>query len=86
MTMGRRPTMDLEPRLLTRAEAATYCKLSPSGFDEWISEGRLPKAIPDTHRWDRKAIDLALDKASGIEPESPSAYDRWKAGGHVRAT
>lgn len=74
------------PRLMTRAEAAAYCKLSPRGFDNWVKEGRVPPSIPDTHRWDRKALDLALDKIAGLPTTMPSAYDEWKAGRHVRAT
>jgi len=79
--------MAVSPRLLTRAEAAAYCRLALSSFDAWVTAGRLPKAIPDTHRWDRHAIDSALDKISKLAPEiEPSAYDRWKAGRHARAS
>lgn len=70
---------------MTRAEAAAYCHLTPSAFDSWIAAARLPPAIHGTHRWDRKAIDLALDKASGIATTTPSAYDEWKAESDVYA-
>lgn len=77
----------MTPRLLSRAEAAAYCSLSAAGFDNWIAAGRLPPAIPGTHRWDRKAIDAALDKISKLAPTNePSAYDQWKAGRHARAS
>jgi len=77
----------VSPRLLTRAEAAAYCRLALSSFDAWVIAGRLPKPIPDTHRWDRRAIDLALDKISNLTPNiEPSAYERWKAGRHARAS
>lgn len=68
----------MTPRGLSREAAATYCGLSLSGFDDWVADGRIPKAIPGTRRWDRKAIDLALDQASGLQ--SPSEFEKWRAG------
>lgn len=76
----------IQPRLMTKAQAAAYCELCPEQFSNWIKAGRIPGPIPDTHRWDRHAIDLALDKLSGIASESePSAFDAWKAGRNARA-
>lgn len=68
------------PRLLSRVEAATYCGLSPSSFSDWRRRGIVPGPVPGTHRWDRKALDGALDKVSGIGPQldEASAYDQWK--------
>lgn len=40
----------LEPRCLTIAEAAAYCGLTPRGFRHWVAIGRLPVALPSTHR------------------------------------
>ena len=54
------------PRLLTGTEAAEYCGLTLGTFLKWVEDGRVPRALPGTRRWDRKALDLALDKASGI--------------------
>ncbi|MGB3041759.1 MAG: hypothetical protein WBB98_01060 [Xanthobacteraceae bacterium] len=48
-------------------DAAAYLGLTPAAFNKWVAEGRIPKPLPGTRRWDRKAIDLALDKISGIE-------------------
>lgn len=77
----------MEPRLLTKKEAAEYCRVSISTFENWVREGLLPPSIPGTHRWDIKAIDLSLDRQSGIEPKSkPSAIEEWKAGRHARAS
>jgi len=53
-------------RLLTREEAAAYCRLSPQGFSRWVKSGRLPQPLSGTARWDLRAIDAALDLASGI--------------------
>ncbi|WP_194164508.1 helix-turn-helix transcriptional regulator [Microvirga thermotolerans] len=67
---------------MTKAEAATYCGLTPSGLSTWVKAGRLPGPVPGTRRWDRAAIDAALDKLSGIatkqfdQPEENEA-DRW---------
>lgn len=67
------------PRMLTREEAAAYCGLSPEGLTDWMRRGLVPKPIAGTHRIDRKALDAALDKLSGIEPErKSSALEEWK--------
>ncbi len=76
----------IEPRGLSKASAATYLGVTPETFSRWIAEGILPGPIPGTHRWDRKAIDAALDKHAGLTAQSSSsAYDRWKAGQDARA-
>lgn len=67
-------------RGLRRDQAADYLSLSLAGFDAWVHKGKIPGPIPGTKRWDRKAIDLALDRLSKIEQNPPSAYDRWKSG------
>lgn len=76
-----KPTPVIEPRCLTREQAAEYCGLSPAGFSTWQKQGLVPGPIPGTNRWDRKALDAALDKASGlseaqVQPED--AYTAWK--------
>ncbi len=78
--MARRAVIGLiEPRGLAREDAAAYCGLAPEGFDEWVKRGIVPGPIPGTQRWDRRAIDLALDRASGIDTVKKSALDEWKA-------
>jgi hypothetical protein len=65
-------------------DAAAYLGLTGAAFSKWVSEGRIPKPLPGTRRWDRKAIDLALDKASQIASPSvvPSsdvdAEEEWE--------
>lgn len=69
-------------RCLTKDEAAQYCGCqSLAAFDRWRRKGIVPDAIPGTNRWDRKALDRALDRASGIVTELTelSPYQRWKA-------
>ena len=76
--------LGIAPRLLTREQAAAYCGLSVSGFSAWMKSGRLPGAISGTVRWDMRAIDVALDSASGIGI-GPLALDQWKAK-HARSS
>lgn len=76
-----KPAPVIEPRCFTREQAADYCGLSPEGFAAWQRQGIVPGPIPGTKRWDRKALDAALDKASGLReavtvPED--AYTAWK--------
>ena len=68
-------------RGMTREEAAVYCGCeSMAAFSDWVRRGIVPGPLPGTHRWDRKAIDAALDRASGLETtlqESP--LEAWRA-------
>jgi hypothetical protein len=48
-------------------------------FSDWVRRGIAPGPIPGTHIWDRKAIDAALDRASGLAPtQEESNYAAWK--------
>ena len=74
------------PRLVTREDAAAYCRLSPQGFSQWIRLGRLPGPIAGTTRWDLKAIDAAIDSLSGLQAtKNVSPLDQWKAR-HARSS
>ena len=69
------------PRLLTREQAAAYCSLSVQAFSAWVRAGRLPPALPGTSRWDKTAIDIGLDKASGLltaARQKEDVFDEWK--------
>lgn len=63
----------IEPRVLSRSDAAAYCGIGTTLFDEMVSGGRLPKPSKFNNRtvWDRHALDAALDGlfASGGENE-----------------
>lgn len=82
MDAGERPNLSerVLPRLFTRAQAASYLNLSASAFDDWVRRGIVPAAIPRTKRWDRHAIDAALDRASDltISHQKDSIYGSWK--------
>ncbi|WOH58521.1 hypothetical protein [Bradyrhizobium sp. BWC-3-1] len=54
------------PRLLSGIDAATYCGITLATWSKWVAAGLMPKPVIG-RRWDKKAIDLALDKASGIQ-------------------
>ncbi|MEY9184881.1 helix-turn-helix transcriptional regulator [Bradyrhizobium sp. USDA 313] len=73
-----------EPRLMSGTDVANYCGITLATLSKWITEGRLPPPLPGTRRWDRKALDLALDKMSGIEAPVTHAqedeYTSWKNG------
>jgi hypothetical protein len=70
----------LPPRLVSRNAAADYCGLSVQGFSSWVRQGRLPGPLTGTARWDLRAIDAALDSASGISTAAtPSPLDEWRA-------
>jgi hypothetical protein len=60
----------MTPRSLTEEDAAAYCGCGVDAFDTWIKKGIVPGATPGTQRWDRKAIDVWLDRASGIQSEA----------------
>ena len=87
MARGTVENLAIVPRLLTRQEAAAYCRCeSLSAFSDWVRRGILPGPIPGTHKWDKKAIDSTLDRLSGLEPTiEPSPFDQWKAEQDARA-
>lgn len=71
-------------RILNAREAAAYCGLSLAGFRNWISRGIIPGRIKGTYKYDQKALDLAIDKASGIailnvNSQLLNPYEKWKA-------
>jgi hypothetical protein len=77
-----RPRRPVEPRGLSKDDAAVYCGCETvSAFNDWVRRGIVPGPIRGTHRWDRKAIDAALDRASGLAPTmtEQSDYAKWKA-------
>lgn len=73
-------------RLLTRSQAASYCNVSPATFSRWVAKGMLPSAIFKTNRWDRRGIDSALDRLSGIQTTKTNALDQWLEERNARAT
>jgi hypothetical protein len=72
-------SQDIQPRLLSGKTAAAYCGVTPATFSKWVAAGTMPKAVVG-RRWDRKAIDLALDKLSGIAApsEEEDDFEAWE--------
>ena len=66
----------LEPRCLSRDEAADYVGVSPSFFDQLVAEGRMPQPIHINSRrvWDRRQLDEAIDALRGAD----AGADDWK--------
>jgi predicted DNA-binding transcriptional regulator AlpA len=65
--------LSLEPRGLNRARAAAYVGVSPSLFDEMISDGRMPrpKRINSRVVWDRKRLDEAFEALPSEDEPNP---------------
>jgi hypothetical protein len=55
------------PRLLSKLEAARYLGYgNTKSLANLVAQGIIPGPIPGTARFDRLAIDAALDRASGL--------------------
>lgn len=72
-----------ERRVFNRKEAASYIGASVGYFDRLVREGKLPAAlpIPKVKRWDKAALDRALDEMSGTarpHEAQETAYDAWR--------
>lgn len=66
-----------EPRGLRREAAAGYVGVSPSKFDEWVNDGRMPKPkrVDKCVIWDRYQLDAAFDRLS----DPPATGSDWDA-------
>lgn len=62
MTAPRRSAPVL-PRLLNREQAAGYCGVGVTKFDEMVKDGRMPKprCIDARRLWDVRQLDAAVD-------------------------
>jgi hypothetical protein len=57
----------LTPRLLTTHQLAAYLGYGDIGsIAKLIKTGLIPSPLPGTRKWDRHAIDAALDRHSGL--------------------
>jgi hypothetical protein len=87
MTESRAPTRrrhlpsGMEPRYLSREEAAAYLGVSADLFDDEVSSGMWPAARRRGSKgtrltWDRRVLDAFADQAAGIpsEPPPPPAF------------
>jgi hypothetical protein len=71
----------MSKRLFSREEAAVYCGTTPREFSRWITRGLMPQRIQHTNRWDRHAIDAAIDRLSNLNQskgnEHEDAFQQW---------
>jgi hypothetical protein len=68
------------PRLATEKEAAEAIGLELATFRSLVECGKLPKPLPECGKFDMKAIDVALDRISGLGSPA-NALDAWRARG-----
>jgi predicted DNA-binding transcriptional regulator AlpA len=71
--MRSRDQQPLEPRGLSRTEAAAYVGVSPSLFDEMVKDGRMPepKRINSRVVWDRRRLDDAFEALPDMTEANP---------------
>ena len=64
-------------RLITKQCAAAHVGVSTLVFDRMVTQGVLPGPMPGSRKWDRKALDVHLDRASGLA-DPDDTYDAWR--------
>lgn len=72
---------NIRQRGLSLEQAAEYCGCETTEtYITWQRRGLVPPPIPGTRRYDRKAIDAALDQASGLTKDrARSSFEEWEA-------
>ncbi|HEX4302893.1 MAG TPA: hypothetical protein VHZ78_08865 [Rhizomicrobium sp.] len=75
--MSRTRGSEIEPRGLRRENAARYLGISPSKFDEFVGDGRLPgpKQLDGCVVWDRHRLDDAFEAFP--DRDAAPAVNRW---------
>ena len=77
-----RVRLKIEPRGLSRDDAARYLGISPSKFDELRKDGRVgPARVIDGRKvWDVRELDMAFDALPSENPQSQgSSWDDFRA-------
>lgn len=73
-------------RVFAHAEAASYVGISKGHFRKLVKMGTMPRPLPEygrAKRWDKLAIDQAMNKMSGLTDsgtDAHNAYNAWKEG------
>jgi hypothetical protein len=70
-------------RLASELKAAEAIGLELATFRHFVACGRLPKPLPECGLYDLKAIDLALDRMSGIGTPA-NALEQWEESRRAR--
>lgn len=65
--------LSIEPRGLSRVQAAGYVGVSPALFDVMVADGRMPspKIINSRKVWDRRGLDVSFDALPQKEERDP---------------
>lgn len=71
----------VEPRGLSRVQAAGYLGVSPSLFDQMVKDGRMPqpKRVNSRTIWDRRALDDAFEELPDSADRNPWDLDEEAA-------
>ncbi len=71
--MRDRDHQRIEPRGLSRIEAAAYIGVSMSMFDQMVKDGRMPppKRINSRVVWDRRSLDSAFEELPDVAERNP---------------
>ncbi len=72
----------MSARLVSKEGICAYLgDISPSTYDSWHAKGIVPGPLRGTSRYDIRAHDAALDKASGldsrVEGKKMSPLEEW---------
>jgi predicted DNA-binding transcriptional regulator AlpA len=67
------PRIRIEPRGLSRTDAAAYIGIGVSKFDQLIEDGRMPRPrrVDGRVLWDRYALDDAFESLPSDEAPNP---------------
>jgi hypothetical protein len=71
-----KPRRGVEPRLLQKKEAAAYCGVCPSVFDQACPVQPL-KLLDRIPRWDRYALDAWIDGLAKSETDELDPLKVW---------
>jgi hypothetical protein len=74
--------MTIQPRLVSEDTAAQHVGVPLATFRHWVRCGLLPAANDLCGLYDLKAIELALDRLSGIGCPA-NALDAWREKRHA---
>lgn len=71
-------------RVCSRDEAASYVGVSGSKFDKMVVEGTMPRPLryDGVRRWDKSALDRAINELGGLSSEPRAAESGGNAAGH----
>ena len=60
---------------MTIQDAAAYCRVTIATYRTWQAKGLVPGPVSGTQRYDKCALDRALDRSSGIAQTADLAVD-----------